>query len=706
MNTSQPTRVSGFLSLAAALALSACGSDPVPTAIEVNVAPARTWYHTGQEIQLTATVTDEKGEPIEDVEVRWTVEPAVAAEQAAPLPDPRMASFTLETEGPATFTGCVVPRQEELEPTLCDSLVVRIDDGTPALEITSPAPGAELDDAAGIVVQGSVADRSMVNVYVNGTPADVDGIGRFEATVDARFGVNHLIVSASDGLTDVSEVEMDVLWAPAFAPALGDDGTPDAAFDDGLTLWLGQDFFDDAVPLDPSADPVVTRDLADILELVVANVDLSGLLPDPVVDEPPTFVLRVTNASISEPYAELDVTDDGLDLFIRLGRVEADTAGGLTFEGTDLPLDGRVSGTAVAFAELTVRKESAESELEVSLGELSVGLESLEGTFESDETAAVFRLAEGLLRTTLEEALVDAVRGTLEDSVPVILRDALGAIDTALAGQEIALESAPFPPVTIQLDGRIGELRALHRNSMVAKLRTRIGTDAAAVHPDSLGVARLNEVESPARFYGEGSLKLGVRLGFLNALLHALWNSGLLEVDATPLLPESVMGLVSEAQLLGRLPPVLRPAREGEEHDLVLSVGQLELELLFMGETVRYAVSLEAGVDVNLEDNHLSVDVAEEPTVTVWTLQPPSNPRLLTPDTVRTLLLDLWPDLRDGVAGSLAFDLPIPSLGDLGGVAPDLAGLELSLGLNERMRQRRGVLILDASLTGTLPASP
>ncbi|HJL17107.1 MAG TPA: hypothetical protein RMH99_15685 [Sandaracinaceae bacterium LLY-WYZ-13_1] len=696
----KPLALAGLLGLLAA----ACTGDPVPAAIEATVEPARTWYHTGQEIQLTGRVTDADGAPIEDVQVAWTVEPAGAATVVEPpLPDPRAARFVLSTEGRATFTGCVVPTDEDLEPTLCDSLDVRIDDGTPSLEVTTPAPGAELSGPEGIVVEGSVADRSMVNVYVNGTAAEVDEMGRFEASVEATFGVNHLIVSASDGLTDVSDVEMDVLWAPTYTPALGDDGTPELRLDDGLTLWLGQDFFDDGVPLDPSAEPIVTRDLADILELVVSRADLGGLLPDPVVDEPPNFVLRVTDPVLAEPTAELDLTDGGAELFIRLGRIEADTSGVIMVEGTSLPLTGSVSGTAVAFAELTVRKEDEDAELEVSLGDLSVGLESLDGTFESSETQAVFWLAEGLLRTTLEEALVDAVRGTLEDSVPVVLRDALGAIDTALADQELALDSEPFPPVTIQIDGRIAELRSRYRNSMTARLRTTMGTDVASVHPDSPGVARLEPEASPARFYGDGSLKLGVRLALLNGLLHSLWNSGLLDVDATPLLPESVAGLVSEARLLGRLPPVLRPAREDEPHDLVLTVGQLELELMFMGEPVRYAVSLEAGVDVTLADNHLAVEVAEEPVVSVWTLQPPSNPRLLTPDTVRTLLTDLWPDLRDGLAGSLAFDLPIPSLGDLGGIAPDLSDLTLALDLNQPMRPRRGVLVLDAALTGELP---
>jgi hypothetical protein len=695
---------STVLLLCCSLALGACeGSPAVPAAIEARIVPNRTWYHTGEVVQLDGVVTDATGEPIEMVEVSWTVEPAAAATLGAPLEDPRSASFTLGTLGRVTFTGCVAPAEDDAAPTLCDSVAIQVDDGMPSLELEAPSPGDELDDAEGIVVRGSVADRSMAHVYVNGTAAEVDAMGRFETSIEAVFGVNHLIVSATDGVTDVSEVEMDVLWAPAFTPALSPAGRPELVLDEGLALWLGQAFFDDGVPLDATASPVMTRDLADLLELVIASLDITSVVPDPVVDSPPNFTLRVLEPTIGDAHVELDLTDDGADLFIRIGRIDARTSGVLMVDTTSLPLTGTVRGSAVAFAHLTIRKENEAADLEVTLDGLTVGIESLEGSFVSPETDAVFRLAAGLLRTTLEGVLVDALRGTVESTVPMVLRDALGAVDGALADQSIPIDSAPFPPVTLQIDGGISELRTLFRRELVASLRTTIGTDVVSVHPDSRGVAQIDPDDFTPPFVNQGSLQLAIRLALLNGLLHALWSSGLLDVDATPLLPDAVAGLVSEARLVGRLPPLLRPARPGETDDLLLSVGQLELELTFMDEPVRFAVSLDAGVNLSVRDSRIAIEVAEEPVLTVWTLQAPSNPRLLSADTVRTLLLDLWPDLSASLAGGLAFDLPLPGLGDLGGLAPDLAGLSLELDMVERPRMRRGVLVLDAELTGTLP---
>lgn len=691
------------ISLTLLALLASCGeNEVVATDIEARITPSRTWYHTGQEVMLAARVLDQNLEPVEMPLVEWTVEPAGAA--TGPTAGPEV-TFTLDTEGLATFTACVPQTPEEIEAgiePLCDSVNVRVDDGMPTLEVSSPQPGDELTGDEGIVVTGSVADRSMVNVYINGVPAEVDEMGQFEGAIEAFFGTNHVVVTASDGLTDVSEVEMDVLWAPAYTPALTADGRPLLQLDDGLALWLGQGFFDDGAPIDVRARPAMTDDLADVLALVIGSLDPNGFIPDPVVDSGPSFTLRVMNASIGDPTVEIDVTDDGAELFVRLGAISADTSGALMIEGTSLPLTGRVSGSAVAFAPLTIRKDGPDAALEVEMGELVVGLESVQGEFVSPETAAVFRLAEGLFRTTLEDALVDALQETLASTVPDVLRDALGAIDTALSMQSIELDSAPFPPVRVEIDGRIAQLRSSFRRDLTATLRTEVGTTSMSVFPESRGVPRVTTLPA-LPFVNEGSMQLGVRLALLNGLLHSLWASGLLDVDATSILPDAVSGLVSEARLVGRLQPVLRPPRPEEEDALVLTVGQLELELLFMGEVVRFGMTLDAGVDITLADNRLAVDVSEEPRLRIWVLQPPSNPRLLTASTVETLLLDLWPTLRESVVGGLSFDLPIPALGDLGGVAPGIAELSLSLDRVNELRFRRGVLVMEAELTGTLP---
>lgn len=551
------------------------------------------------------------------------------------------------------------------------------------------------------MVRGSIADRGPVRVFVNGELAELDAMGRFETTVPARFGINHLVVEASDGLTEVSQVEMDVLWAPSFTPATNDEGRPELSLEDGLVLRLGQRFFDDGTPLDPS-EPVRTEDLADLLELIVMHLDVDTLIPDPVVDNAPTFTLRVRSVALGAPDVELDVTDEGAELFLRLGNLSAETSGALQIDDTTLPLDGSILGSAAAYAQLEIRKESEEAELVVELGELLVGIEHLEGNFDSEETAAVFRLVEGLFRSTLEDTLATAVHDSLASSVPEVLRNALVAIDEALAGQRIELDAAPFPAVAIGIDGRIASLGASYRRDVLASLRTTIGTDTASTQPTTRGVARLDASAMGPALFRDGTVSLGVRLAVLNGLLHSLWSSGLLAVDVTPLLPDNLTGLVSDAKLEGRLPPVLRPPEREEVDDLILSIGQLELTLETGGQPARFAIHLEAGVSVDIADNRIALSVAEEPRIHVWTQVESADPRLINATTVRALLLQIWPDLRESVTRGLAFELPLPALGDVGGLAPALASLRFELEPTGPISLRRGTLILDARLVGRL----
>jgi hypothetical protein len=63
----------------------------------------------------------------------------------------------------------------------------------------------------------------------------------------------------------------------------------------------------------------------------------------------------------------------------------------------------------------------------------------------------------------------------------------------------------------------------------------------------------------------------------------------------------------------------------------------------------------------------------------------------------------LWPKLQAGIANALAIKLPIPSLDSIANVAPSLAGLTLTTGLNRRVAYRDGYLILDAKVEASLP---
>jgi len=709
------TRTTRFLLLPLlSLALVACGDDdmmvddgglvipdtgtgrPVPFGITVSISPPRADYALNQAVRVNAVVTDVDGNEI-DIPVSFRAEP-----EAAATPGDTPGLFTLVQEGYVDLYGCTDDPGPTLEP-VCDFARILVDQGSPTLVVTSPLPGAELggDGATAIVVEGSVTDSRDVTVYVNGAPTEVDELGAFRAEVTPRFGVNHLDISASDEITDVARVQMDVLWAERYAPATVGE-TPTVVLPDGITLQLGQGFFDDGVALDTSIEPPMTNDLADVLELVLRNVDFRGFLPDPVVDSAPTLFLRVTETRIRDLDVSLDVIDGGAELFVRIGALEADTAGQLQYESTMLSLGGGLEASLSAYARLLISKDGPEAPLEASIEDLTIAIEGIEGRFDSAEANAVLRLAEGLLRTTLERELADAFGSTLLDAIPAVLTDALGSIDTALQDQTIPIDTGIFPAVTLNLDGRLASLTTQHRRWMRAPLQLTVSTDATAAHPTSRGAADMIALADPL-FRGR-PVQAGIKVGLLNGLLHTLWNSGMLDIDATTLLPEGVAGAVMRAELSGKLPPVIRPARGDEPYDLVLALGQAELLLEALGDTTTYAMTLEAGVNANVTAGVVTLEIAEEPFVRTWIIESTSERPLIDENALRGLVLDeLWPSLRDAVAGGLALELPALSIGELGEIAPALAGFELEFELADELDVREDSLVLDVSLIGRMP---
>ncbi|MCZ7679743.1 MAG: hypothetical protein M5U28_13665 [Sandaracinaceae bacterium] len=248
MQTLVRARAIALLLMLLPIVAAGCGGEtPSRPPSRARIDPSRLWYHTGQVVTLTGVVTDFAGENIEDVSVLWTAEPPARPRRTRLRPILGRRASRWARRAPSSSPAAWSPptrrsgRRSATASTCASTTACR------ASEVEAPVPGAELDDPDGIVVRGSVADRSVVRVYVNGQLAPTDDLGRFEATVPAEFGVNHLLVDASDGLTDPSQVQMDVLWAPAYTPALSADGRPELALDDGLALRLGQPFFDDGL---------------------------------------------------------------------------------------------------------------------------------------------------------------------------------------------------------------------------------------------------------------------------------------------------------------------------------------------------------------------------------------------------------------------------------------------------------------------------
>jgi len=671
-------------------AVAGCSSDggggAAPSGVVVHVDPSQAFYPVTSQVALTATVTDGAGAELHDAKVTWTADPPDAA-----LPAGDAGAFKLNRIGSVTFTACAVDNA-----TACGSARIKVSPGAPLLVLTTPQPADELggDGKSTFPVAGKITTGAN-KVLVNGVDTPVAPDGTFKTDVAATFGVNHLVVSVDNGMDPEVRREFDVAFGAGYAPAVDASGAPAFSSPDALVLDLGQRFFDDgtAVPLN-APHPVTLPDMADVVTRVVAGMDIMSKLPNPLIASN-GVALTVGSATMTGVTVETQLTGDGLDLFVRVGKLSLGTTGSLDLSGSPVSLNGGVDASLSAYAHATIKKASPTAPVVVTVGTFDVALETATGKFTDPQANAIFALAAGYLRSTVEQLVKSALSDALQGSLPKALQSVFESLDTALANRSFNVDAAPLPKVALTLDGHLSELVLAPSDSMRAKLSLAVKTDhASAVHPKSRGVALIDTSTADA-FFTSPRAQLSVRLAVLNGLLHNLWNSGLLEIPKSDSIPLSVSA---------QLPPIVRLPREGETDDLVVSLG--ELEMLPGGDEAngRLGVLLEAGVSIQLADDTLSLKLADKPVVTVWTIEAAPGPTLFTPQLIKdTLTNALWPKLRDGITNGLSIKLPLPPLGSLGSVAPSLSGLTLQTGLNRRVAYRNGFLVLDAKLEGVLP---
>jgi hypothetical protein len=223
-----------------------------------------------------------------------------------------------------------------------------------------------------------------------------------------------------------------------------------------------------------------------------------------------------------------------------------------------------------------------------------------------------------------------------------------------------------------------------------------VRTTGAPTHPASRGAPRL-DVSTAEPALNTSGVHLTMRIDFLNALLHALWNAGLLE--------GTVMAGGLPAMVSAKLPPIIRPTPasspckiDGERCDVQLQLGQVEAKLL--GQA--FGLNASAGARIEVNGSTVSLKIQMTPDLKVWTTAPGS----LTSDTVTTLISTLiWPMLFGAIGDNLKIQLPLPDLATLGlaDLAPGLADAQLLLQMRQRPTFSAGRLVLGADLTLATP---
>lgn len=583
--------------------------------------------------------------------------------------------------------------------------------------VASPSPGAELlaGEHPSIVVSGTVAttrpDQGKLEAWVNGERVDVVN-GAFTAELTPEVGINHIKVEGGDGIGELVGQELDVMWAPGYLPPLA--GQTGFDLPGALELRLGQRFFDARLlgsALDRSTDPVVARDVASALELILWNIDLAGLIPggihagggDASLD---ITIPSVTPSDIVVDARIVDAPQPAIDLEIDLVGVVLATSGTFTFGGRTLIVDGGITADLQASARLTLAT-AADGSIDVAVTGVTATVGPLVPGFvgpDGEELDALLAVGGNDFRALVEGLLGDQLIPTFTDRLPPVLESLLGAADQLLDNLQFTLDPGFGTPVTLQLDGRIGGLD-VHAGATTGHVTVRqdlsVRTSGAPVHPSSRGAVRLDTSMTDPVFNTAG-LHLTLAQDFLNALLHAVWNAGMLDGQVT------FGGLA--ATLGARLPPIVRPTPpaspctiDGERCDVVLELGQLEIQLPDFAQS--FGVDASAGARIRVDGGTVSLAIQQLPELRVW--ETSAKPGSLTPDAVRDLIARLvWPKLFGAIGDNLTIALPLPDLAalGLGDLAPGLASAQLSLQMHQRPTVTGSRIVLGADLALSTPA--
>ncbi|NOZ01647.1 MAG: hypothetical protein GXP54_07130 [Deltaproteobacteria bacterium] len=179
--------------------------------------------------------------------------------------------FEFEEEGIYPFTVTLAAPWDSIS----DTLTLYCDESGPDIVIFYPDRGMTFDGDPLITVTGQVTDisGSVDTLKINGEDVDFDEDGKFEYPVNSVHGLNPIVVTATDPFGHVGKVTRGWYYSTAYLPVADDALVTDVVIPEAAMVLLGQDALDDG-----DHDPAHLDDIATIMEVLLAGIDIPSLL--------------------------------------------------------------------------------------------------------------------------------------------------------------------------------------------------------------------------------------------------------------------------------------------------------------------------------------------------------------------------------------------------------------------------------------------
>ena len=264
--------------------------------VALKASPNKPAFALEDQVTLTLEATDALGNVIEGIGG------TIAGPTDDGVADEGEDVWTFLAEGAYAFSGTLDPPYEDIS----DSLTLLCDETGPEILMEFPPRGATLDGEAGILVQGRVNDAfsEIKAVKVNSESVDLEPDGFFSLPMDSLHGINVITVEAFDQHNHKSKVVQSYYYSTEWVDYEPQEMAA-VQLEQALLIFLGQGFLDDG-----DHDPENIDDLATIVEILLGNLDIAGLLGGSDVQVLDTMIPGILNWGTNIAGFEVELNGD------------------------------------------------------------------------------------------------------------------------------------------------------------------------------------------------------------------------------------------------------------------------------------------------------------------------------------------------------------------------------------------------------------
>jgi hypothetical protein len=683
--------------------------DPGPPALlVVQTVPAKQVYADSDKVQFLSSVKDAYDNLIPTATVTLAVtDPA----KGYKVIDPKTVRFNVD----AKYN---VHLQVDQAPDIAKDVQIIVDGTPPLLTIDYPNWGDTLTGKPSVQVTGTAADdtsglagllltpnwddAAKKKPILGGTDPDT-GASQWASQVPAKHGLNTAKVEVTDLGGQTSKATRGYYYSGQYYPT--DGAHPkDAPVVDGIQIYLGKDFLDDGVH-----DYNNPNDLATIIEMALAGMDLNALLP-PNLNQG-AIEVKVTNVSIKKPTVSLQPFDGGMKMHIWINDFYADVAvkaktsigpisvtvkvsGNMTMSQIEVAV---TLGVSVKNGSPTVQVVSSK----VDLKDFKLHLNGLLGLFDSIADMII----KGYIGT-----IETAITQLLDQQIPPLL---LGILNAFTINQAVPLPALlpGMPATTLTLNSWLTTLQ-FTANGLLVKLNAELSAPKGTAHVNLGSIGRYIGCpgQAPDAFVIDTKQRMQLALhdDVINQALHAMWYGGALKFDGVTAAqlglagagaPQiggfSLDGATFDVDLF--LAPIVESCSQPTSMDLRVQAGDVYLKAnLKLGDQ-----PLSIGIFANA-DLPASLALVKDPATGVLSLAVKIDASKLN---LMMEVIDITKDFSDaksafedilttqinaqlskGIPGLDNISVPLPAI-DLGSLIPGMApGMKLTLTLKDLVR--------------------